>query len=160
MIAPLAKPLETIGDVFARLPDGAIALLARLGLAATFWKSGQTKIQGFALDLVEGRWEWGWPRFSDTAIDLFRDEYRLPVLAPEWAAGLAAAAEHVFPALLVVGLFTRMSALALLIMTLVIQIFVYPSAYPVHALWATALLFLMKNGAGPLALDRMIGPRA
>lgn len=146
--------------LFSRIPDGATALLARVSIAATFWRSGQTKIQGLAIDLVEGRFEFGWPRFADATIDLFRDEYRLPFLPPEWAAGLASAAEHVFPILLLLGLATRLSAAALLMMTLVIQIFVYPSAWPVHGLWAVALLFLMAKGAGAVSLDHLLRARA
>jgi len=140
----------------AALPLALIQLLARIAMAATFWRSGQTKVQGFALDLVEGRIELGWPRFSDSAIDLFRDEYRLPLLSPEAAALMATIAEHVFPLLLLVGLATRASALALLVMTAVIQIFVYPGAWPLHGSWAVALLVLVRFGAGAVSLDALL----
>ena len=68
-------------------------------------------------------------------------------------------AEHLFPALLVLGLFTRASALALLGMTAVIQTFVYPDAWPTHLVWATAMLYLVGRGAGSLSLDRVAGLR-
>jgi putative oxidoreductase len=146
-------------SLMAKFPYWLLAFLGRFSIAAVFWKSGQTKIEGFAVDLVEGRFEPGIPKFSDTAIDLFRDEYKLPIVPPELAALLATVAEHVFPVLILVGLATRLSALALLVMTLVIQIFVYPSAYPLHGVWAAVLLMLMKFGPGELSLDHLIGRR-
>jgi putative oxidoreductase len=65
-------------------------------------------------------------------------------------------AEHVFPVLLIVGLASRLSALALLGMTAVIQIFVYPSGWPEHILWATALLIVIARGPGVISLDHLI----
>lgn len=145
-----------VNAVIGRVPSGLIALLARFSIAAIFWKSGQTKVEGLSIDVLEGRFQLGWPHFSDSAIDLFRDEYKLPFLPPEVAAVMATAAEHVFPILLLLGLLTRLSALSLLIMTLVIQVFVYPGAYPLHGVWAVALLYLMAHGPGPLALDNVL----
>lgn len=147
---PLVLPL------LARIPDSLIALLGRFSIAAVFWKSGQTKIEGLSIDLVDGSFSLGIPRLSDLAVALFRDEYRLPLLPAELAAPLAASAEHVFPILLLLGLATRFSALALLGMTLVIQIFVYPDAYPTHGVWAAVLLYLVARGPGVLAIDHWI----
>lgn len=141
------------------VPDSLIALIGRFSVAAIFWKSGQTKVRGFALDLVAGEFQFGWPRLSDSAVDLFREEYRLPLIAPEVAALMAAFAEHVFPALLLLGLATRFSALALLVMTLVIQVFVYPDAYPTHGVWMTVLLFLAARGGGAVSLDHWLARR-
>ena len=149
----IAGLLRTIHAGLSRIPDTLIATLARFSIAAVFWKSGQTKIEGLAIDIVSGEFSLGWPRLSDSAIFLFQEEYRLPLLPPEWAAMAAASAEHLFPILILIGLATRLSALALLVMTLTIQIFVYPSAYPVHGVWAAVLLFLMAHGAGRLSLD-------
>ena len=140
-----------------RIPHDLIAGLARWSLAATFWQSGQTKIEGFALNLVQGEWLWGWPHLADSAVALFRDEYKLPWIPPEWAALMAASAEHALPVLLLLGLFTRWAALGLLCMTLVIQLWVYPGAYMVHGLWAVALLYLMAHGPGRWALDTRLG---
>lgn len=142
-----------------RIPHSLIAALARFSIAAVFWSSGQTKVQGLVLDFVSGQFEFGWPRLADSAVALFRDEYRLPWLAPELAAPLAATAEHVFPLLLLIGLATRFSALALLGMTLVIQVFVYPGAYATHGTWAAVLLFLAARGPGVLSLDHWIASR-
>ena len=142
-----------------RVPDAWIALLGRFSVAAIFWKSGQTKIQGFALDILAGEFQFGMPRLADAVVDLFRDEYRLPLLPPELAAIMAAWAEHVFPALILLGLATRFSALALLAMTATIQVFVYPDAYPMHGVWAAVLLFLVARGAGPLSLDALVARR-
>lgn len=146
--------------LLAGIPYGLIALLARFSIAAVFWNSGQTKVQGLALNIVSGEFQPGWPRLSDSAVALFRDEYRLPLVPPEFAATLAAAAEHLFPLLLLLGLATRFSALALLVMTLVIQLFVYPGAYATHGTWAALLLFLVAGGAGPVSLDHWIARRS
>jgi putative oxidoreductase len=133
----------------------AIALLARVSLAGVFWRSGQTKIEGFALDLVEGQATWGWPRLSDNAVALFRDEYRLPLLSPEVAATMAALGEHVLPVMLLLGLGTRVSALGLLGMTAVIQLLVYPGAWPTHGTWAALLAVLIVRGGGRWSLDAL-----
>ena len=145
--------------LLSRIPDAWIALLARFSIAAIFWKSGQTKVQGFALDIVSGEFQFGWPRLSDSVVDLFRDEYKLPLMPPEMGAIMAASAEHLFPALILLGLATRFSALALLGMTATIQIFVYPDAYPTHGVWAVVLLFIIAKGPGPLALDHLVARR-
>lgn len=123
-----------------------LALSARLGIGGVFWLSGRTKVDG-------------WLTVSDSAIALFAEEYKVPLLPPEVGAHLAAYAEHLFPILLVLGLCTRASALALLGMTAVIQTFVYPNAWPTHLVWATALLYLAGRGAGRIALDHRVGLR-
>lgn len=111
------------------------------------------------VNIVSGEFSLGWPRLSDSAVALFQDEYKLPFIAPELAAPMAAAAEHVFPLLLLIGLGTRFSALALLGMTLVIQIFVYPDAYATHGTWAAVLLYLMAHGPGALSVDLWLAAR-
>lgn len=120
------------------LEDGLL-LASRVFPAAIFWQSGRTKVEGFAL--------------APGTVELFRDEYALPLLDPGVAAVLAAAAEHAFPLLLVLGLGSRLAALALLGMTLVIQLFVYPGAWPTHGVWAACLLWVAVRGGGRLALD-------
>lgn len=128
--------------LFGEIPYALIALMARVAPAAVFWQSGQTKLEGW--------------RVSDNAIYLFREEYKLPLIDPAIAAHLAAFAEHFFPILLVLGLATRFAALALLGMTLVIEIFVYPDAWPTHLSWAGLLLPLIAKGGGDWSLDRLI----
>jgi putative oxidoreductase len=155
----LAGLVLALNRTLSRIPHSLIALLARFSIAAVFWKSGQTKVEGFAIDLVEGRFELGWPRLADSAVALFRDEYKVPLVPPETAALLATFAEHVFPLLILIGLATRLSALGLLLMTAVIQTFVYPDAYPTHGVWATVLLYLMARGAGVVSLDHLIARR-
>ena len=164
-IAPQGKPsrLESLIrlaiGLTERIPDSLIALLGRFSIAAVFWKSGQTKVQGFAIDIVGGEFQFGMPRLSDSVVDLFRDEYRLPLVPPEIAAPLAAFAEHLFPLLILIGLATRFSALALLVMTATIQLLVYPDAYPTHGVWAAVLLFLIARGPGAVSVDRLIARR-
>jgi putative oxidoreductase len=128
---------------FARraLPPALLLLVQRLGIAAIFFQSGRTKVEG-------------WFTIPDTTYELFRYEYAGVPLPPEFAAVMATVSEHVFPILLVLGLCTRLSALALLGMTLTIQIFVYPDAWPTHLSWAGLLLPLIALGGGTFSLDR------
>jgi putative oxidoreductase len=152
--------IRNVNGCLGRIPESLIAALGRFSIAAVFWKSGQTKIEGFALDIVDGTFQFGLPHLSDSALMLFREEYRLPFVSPELAAPLTALAEHLFPALLLIGLATRLSAAALLVMTLMIELFVYPGAYPTHGVWATVLLYLMARGGGAFSLDHWIARRA
>ncbi|WP_044872377.1 DoxX family protein [Pseudomonas sp. LFM046] len=146
-------------ELCKRIPYSLVAFVARFSIAAIFWKSGQTKVEGLVIDLVDGTFQLGVPRLSESAIPLFTDEYKLPLLSPEIAAHLAAFGEHFFPVLILFGLATRFSALALLGMTLVIEIFVYPDAYPTHGVWAATLLLLITRGPGVLSLDHLIAKR-
>ncbi len=151
--------IERLIAMFGCIPDWLIAAVGRFSIAAVFWKSGQTKVQGFAIDLINGELHLGWPYLSDSAIDLFKTEYRLPFIPAELAAPMAAFAEHFFPILILFGLATRFSALALLGMTLVIEIFVYPDAYPTHGTWAAILLYLIAKGPGKVSIDHWIARR-
>lgn len=127
----------------SRAVEASALLLARLALAGVFWRSGRAKIE-----------EGSWFSISDAAYYLFREEYTRVPLPPEFAAVAAAAAEHIFPVLLVIGLGVRLSALGLLGMTMVIQLFVYPEAWwSVHSLWAALALVLIARGGGALSLD-------
>ena len=126
------------------ISHGLLALAARIAVGAIFFLSGRTKVDGFLT-------------VNDSAYTLFREEYKVPLLPPEFAAHMAAYAEHLFPILLMLGLLTRFSALALLGMTAVIQIFVYPDAWPTHLSWAALLLYLAARGPGPVSLDRAFG---
>jgi putative oxidoreductase len=124
------------------LPQALLLLLARVGIAAVFFLSGRTKVQG-------------WLTIKPFTYELFRTEYRLPLISAELAAPLATYAEHLLPLLLVLGLGTRYAALALLGMTAVIEIFVYPNAWPTHLLWTAVLLPLIAHGGGDWSLDRI-----
>lgn len=125
----------------------AITLLfVRISLAGIFWRSGRTKVD-----------EGSWLTVSDNAKLLFQEEYKAVPLPSEFATYMAAYAEHFFPILLVIGLFTRLSALALLGMTMVIQIFVYPEAWwSVHMIWVALALVLIVRGGGKLSLDALL----
>ena len=121
------------------VPYALLALPLRLAVATVFWNSGMTKLANW-----------------DTAVALFTDEYRLPLLPPELAAYIAASIELSTPILLVLGLLTRPAAAVLLGMTLVIELFVYPLAWPTHIQWAAMLLVLLCRGAGALSLDHWL----
>src|SRR4051812_11122031 len=125
------------------LPSSLLLLVQRLGIAAVFFMSGRTKVDGLLT-------------VNDTAFELFRTDYALPFVKPEIAAYAATYSEHLFPLLLVIGLFTRFSALALLVMTSIIEIFVYPDAWPTHLSWAGLLLPLIALGGGRISLDRLM----
>jgi len=155
----IARLIGVAIGLFERIPNTLIAFIARFSIAAVFWNSGQTKVQGFVVNLVSGEFKLGWPSLSDSALALFQDEYKLPFIPPELAAPMAATAEHVFPLLILIGLGTRFSALALLGMTLVIQLFVYPGAYATHGTWAAVLLYLMARGPGNLSADHWLASR-
>ncbi len=135
--------LRRLDTLLAQIPHELLALLARLSVGTIFLRSGLLKLDGWA---------------SGTTLALFQEEYRLPLLSPELASYLATGAELSLPVLLFLGLFTRLAALALLGMTLVIEVFVYPNAFDTHGVWAVALLYLAKFGPGSLALDRLIFP--
>jgi putative oxidoreductase len=134
--------VHQLADLMASIPYWLLALVTRISIAGVFWQSGQTKMDGWHL--------------SDSAIELFRNEYQLPLINPTVGAYMATTAEHFFPILLVLGFATRFAAAGLLVMTLVIEIFVYPDAWPTHGTWAACLLILMTRGPGVLAVDRLI----
>ncbi len=125
-----------------RVPYALLAIPLRIALATVFWNSAMTKLAN-----------WG------TAIELFREEYRLPLVPPELAAYIAVSIELSAPLLLVLGLATRPVALVLLGMTVVIEIFVYPQAWPTHIQWAAMLLVLLCRGAGSWSIDHLLWRR-
>jgi len=141
------RPLRSLhagyADLAGRLLTPAVLLLIqRLGVAAIFFLSGRTKVEG-------------WFTLTDGTFTLFETDYALPLIPPRIAAYAATTSEHVFPILLVLGLFTRGAATALLGMTLVIEVFVYPDAWPTHLSWAGLLLPLIAMGGGRWSLDRL-----
>jgi putative oxidoreductase len=124
----------------ARFPLSILQLAMRVGVGAVFFKAGLLKYNS--------------PEF---AVLLFRDEYKVPLLAPEVAATLAMTNELTVPVLLFLGLATRLATLPLLGMIAVIQVFVYPGAWTDHLLWGSTLVFLLTRGPGALSLDHLIG---
>ncbi|WP_266181410.1 DoxX family protein [Dyella humicola] len=134
---------EAIPHRSALIPESLLLLVARLGIAAVFFQSGRTKVAGFLT-------------IKPSTYDLFASEYHLPLIPSDWAARLATGSEHLFPVLLAFGLFTRVSALALLGMTAVIEVFVYPDAWPTHLSWAGLLLPLLARGGGKWSFDQLL----
>jgi putative oxidoreductase len=123
------------------IPYSAPALLARVAIASIFWRAASTKLANF-----------------DLTIALFQDEYlrNLPFLPAAPMAYLATGVEFAMPALVLAGLFTRLATLPLLGMTLFIQIFVYPTSWPDHLIWATLLCFLLARGPGAISIDALL----
>jgi putative oxidoreductase len=143
---PFLEFLERSRALAERVPYSVVALAARFAVVSVFWRSGQTKVSGLSI--------------REETFVLFREEYKVPLLPPDLAAYLSTAAEHVFPILLVVGFASRLSALALFGMTMVIQLFVFPSGWPEHILWLSLLLLLVTRGPGAMSLDHLIWSRA
>ncbi|MDE2580758.1 MAG: DoxX family protein [Rhodospirillales bacterium] len=131
--------VDMVIGLFERIPYWLIALTARVALARVFWSSAQTHLAS---------WQ--------TTLYLFANNYHVPLLPPTTAAYMAVALEITMPPLLLLGLATRFAALALTGMTLVIEVFVYPQAWPTHIQWAAMLLVLMAQGGGALSLDALI----
>ena len=126
-------------ELLGRFPLSIIQLGLRIGVGAVFFKAGLLKYSSF-----------------EFAVKLFEEEYKVPVLAPAVAARLAMFQELTFPIFLFLGLGTRLATLPLLGMISVIQIFVYPNAWPDHLFWASTLIFLLTRGPGALSLDYLI----
>jgi putative oxidoreductase len=138
----IAGLIRRFNAAAALIPHDLVALAARVFPAVVFWQSGRTKVEGLTI--------------KDSTWFLFQDLYALPLIPPAWAAVMATVAEHVLPVLLILGLLSRFSALGLLAMTAVIQIFVFPEAWVTHGLWAAALLVVAAQGPGRLSLDHLL----
>jgi len=132
----IAQALSYLG----RFPLAVIQLLFRFAIASVFLKAGLNKLASWEL-----------------TVQLFADEYKVPVLPPDLAAAMSTTFEIGCSVLLILGLGTRLATLPLLGMIAVIQTFVYPNAYAEHLTWASILIFLLTRGGGPLSVDRTIG---
>jgi putative oxidoreductase len=127
---------------FDCIPYALLAIPLRLAVATVFWNSAQSHLANW-----------------DSTLYLFETDYALPFLPPGPAAYLAVTIEVVTPILLVLGLLTRAATLVLLGMTTVIEVFVYPEAWPTHIQWAAMLFVLLARGPGKLSLDWLIRRR-
>lgn len=121
------------------VPYTLLAIPLRLALAVVFWNSAMAHLASW-----------------DTTLYLFASEYKVPVLPPDLAAYMAVSIEVSTPVLLVLGLLTRPAVLGLLGMTTVIEVFVYPQAWPTHIQWAAMMLVLLCRGPGKLSLDYLV----
>jgi putative oxidoreductase len=152
MLQGLTHPYnQIVTHVSGRAAESVSLIFVRVALAAIFWLSGRTKVE-----------EGSFLTVSENAIYQFSEEpfSNVPLLPADVAAYLTTYAEHIFPLLLVFGLFTRMSALALLGMTLVIQLFVFPDAWwQVHILWVALALTLVTRGGGRFSFDALLSSR-
>ena len=128
--------------VLERVPYSLLAIPLRLAVATVFWNSGTTKLANW-----------------DATLQLFEDEYKVPLLPPDIAAHIGASIELSTPVLLVLGFLTRPAALVLLGMTTIIEVFVYPQAWPTHIQWAAMLLVLLCRGAGSFSVDHWLWRR-
>lgn len=146
-MSALNKCLEPGRRLAEGIPYSLVALVARLGVATVFWRSARTKVDGIL-------------EIKDTTFFLFQEEYKVPLLPTDLAAYFATYAEHIFSILLIVGLASRLSALGLIMMTLVIQVFVYPEGWPEHVLWFALLFLIFARGPGAISLDHLFWSRS
>jgi putative oxidoreductase len=137
--------LEKGRDLAERIPYSLIVLASRFAVADVFWRSARTKVNGFSI--------------REETFYLFREEYKVPLLPPDLAAYLSTIGEHVFSVLLIVGLASRLSALGLFGMTLVIQLFVVPGGWPEHVLWLSLLTLIIARGPGAISVDHLVWDR-
>jgi len=144
--------LETINQLCSKIPEDILALIARIAIGLVFWRSAQTKIDG---STILGQ-KWQFFNVSDSTFTLFEYEYELPLIPSDISAYMATYGEFFLGLAIMLGVLTRLSALGLLGMTLVIQIFVYPDAWPTHIMWLVPLLYLIKNGGGKLSVDNLL----
>lgn len=143
----ISRSLRRLDTTLDLVPPSVPRLLLRWGLAGVFWTSARTKVEGLLT-------------VSDSAKFLFAEEYRLPVIDPDLAAHLATYAEHAFALSLFVGLATRASALGIFVMTLVIQLFVYPDAFlGVHLGWFAMAAAILVQGPGAISVDHLLRTR-
>ena len=141
----MTTPAKLIRAAIAALdaiPYSVIALIARLATFSVFIRSGTQKLSDWNATLL-----------------LFRNEYHTPVLPPAVAAYTATTMELGCSSLILAGLLTRVSTLLLLGMTLTIQLFIYPDAWPTHIQWLAFMIVLVLRGPGDWSLDALIGPR-
>ena len=140
----ILKPVNAIGDLLEKhISSDFLKLLTRFGVAGIFFMSGRSKVDGIL-------------HITDGTYTLFREDYHVPLIPSDIAAHMATYNEHLFSILLVLGLFTRYSAMVFLGMTTVIEVFVYPDAWPTHLSWAALLVFLIARGGGAWSLDRLL----
>lgn len=125
------------------VPADLIPLAARIAIGMVFWQSARTKVDGLMI--------------KDQTYFLFENIYNLPLIPSDWAAVLATLGEHTFSVLLILGLATRFAAGGLLVMTAVIEIFVFPEAWVLHLNWAACLLVVLGRGPGRVSLDWLLG---
>jgi len=137
--------LEKGRNLAARIPYSVIALMSRIAVADIFWRSARTKVNGLSI--------------REETFYLFREEYKVPLLPPDLAAYLSTLGEHVFSVLLFVGLASRLSALGLFGMTMVIQLFVVPGGWPEHILWLSLLTLIIARGPGAISIDHLVWSR-
>jgi putative oxidoreductase len=138
-VATFDRNINFVREWLRRFPLPILQLGMRIGVGMVFFNAGLLKYRSF-----------------EFAVKLFEDEYKVPLLAPAVAARIAMTNELTTSILLFLGLATRVATLPLLGMICVIQIFVYPNAWPDHVLWGSILIFILTRGPGPLSADYLI----
>ena len=135
----VARRIGGLADALDRIPYWLVAIPLRIAVADVFWSSALTHAANWQTTLYQ-----------------FENDYQVPLLRPALVAYLAVAIEFTTPPLLVLGLATRLASLVLLGMVAVIEIFVYPQAWPTHIQWAAMLFVLFARGPGSLSVDAVI----
>ena len=141
---------QAVGMVTSKFAEGIMLLFVRVALAGIFWRSARTKVEEGSLLEV-----------SENALFQFSEEpfNNVPILNGDLGAYVTTYAEHFLPILIVLGLFTRIGATGLLIMTMVIQLFVFTEGavwWQTHILWVALALTLIVRGGGIFSLDALL----
>ena len=142
-LAPgLRAPINGAVALLDTIPYWLIALIARAATGTVFWSSGTQKLSDWSATLA-----------------LFETEYHVPLIPPHPAAYMATTIEISCAVLVMIGLATRAAVFVLLGMTAVIEIFIYPQAWPTHIQWLAFMFVILARGPGKVSLDALIGPR-
>jgi putative oxidoreductase len=142
LAAGLAAPIHRAVGLLDAIPYWLIALIARAATCTVFWSSGTQKLSDWSATLA-----------------LFETEYHVPLIPPHPAAYMATTIEISCSVLVMLGLATRAAVFVLLGMTAVIEIFIYPMAWPTHIQWLAFMFVILARGPGKVSLDALIGPQ-
>lgn len=137
--ATLRQRFVALRSLLGLLPLSVILLAMRVAMGFVFFNAGLLKWHSF-----------------DFAVKLFANEYRLPLLPPEFAARMAMTVELGAPLFLFAGLATRLATLPLIGMTVVIVTLVYPASWVESLLWGSVLVMILTRGPGVFSLDHLI----
>jgi putative oxidoreductase len=158
----IATAIDKLVALCGVVPYALVALGLRLIIARVFFLAGQAKIAGPTIPIAlfnrDGDFTITLPaEIKPSTFELFQTQYAALPLPPTVAAYLFTYAEFVLPVCLVLGFATRLSALALLVMSVLVQVYVMPGTlWTTHIYVFAILMVLMSVGPGAISLDAVI----
>ena len=141
-------------NIAALIPQWVTPFIIRFGIFFVFWNSAQSRLYEWSFF----GYHWKFWEISETSFYLF-DDFNIPLISAEISTYMATFAEFFLSLFILFGFFTRLSAVGLLGVILIIQLFAMPASWQVHLLWAGSLIYLFKQGAGGLSIDQLINKR-